>query len=260
MLKSSEYVQLIAQLLRIAKTAGYTVKTRYYNSVKPMLDELSAFALDLAMVPTIPAVNYAVLSSGIIIVMGIASGGSAIVETNSESGDCVLTSESSTMINLVLESTGKLRRTEVYRNPANGIVRFRNRQCCDIAIWEPYLQKVLKSSDISSVIPYSEILGTFPCCVLSTNSEFSQKAGNILADLFESYSNQVETTRNDRFLDQAISEVAHATGFGSDTISRSLESYEFDSNRISLERLRKLGMRLSQNQIDRIFYRDCLNA
>ncbi len=254
-LRSSEYIPILSHIIKGTRTVGLETVLIEYDSVIQALEDLNSGTLDLSLVPTLPSVNFSLMNRNIFIISGISSGGSGIVTSDHECKDCILTSESSTMISLVLEFTKDYPDTHVFIDPRNGMERFKDGECCNIAIWEPFLTHLSTGGKYKLSKSYHEILDDFPCCSLSSNIYFAGKEKELLDLVLKEYRSDPLSLRKSEEWAISVGQIARATGCSREMIEKSLESYNFNATGINPEDIRRLGIRMSSSQSEKIFYR-----
>ncbi|MEM0157844.1 MAG: hypothetical protein QXN26_07300, partial [Thermoplasmataceae archaeon] len=227
-LRSSEYVPMLSHILKRTRTMGMEVMLIEYDSAIKALEDLNSGTLDLSLVPTLPSVNFSLMNRNTLIISGISSGGSGIITSDHDCKDCILTSESSTMISLVLEFTRGYPDTHVFLDPRTGLERFINGECCNIAIWEPFLSKLFSGGKYKLSKTYHEILDDFPCCSLSSNVYFAEKENRLLDLILKDYRSGPLSLRNSEEWAVSIGHIARATGCSRKMIEKSLDSYNFN--------------------------------
>ncbi|EQB72302.1 MAG: hypothetical protein AMDU1_APLC00010G0061 [Thermoplasmatales archaeon A-plasma] len=106
-----------------------------YDSAIRALEDLNYGTLELSLVPTLPSVDFSLINGNTLILMGVSSGGSGIIKSDHNCKDCILTSESSTMISLVMEFMKDYPQTQGFLDPRMGIEDFVNGKCGSMPIW-----------------------------------------------------------------------------------------------------------------------------
>lgn len=253
LLKSSEYVPALAMLLEYSAERGIEVRVVPYLSVPEMLRALTSGALDIAMAPTIPTVTFGLMSPNLKVITGIASGGSAVISQPSSCGDCTLTSESSTMVTMVIMAHILSSSTSTYEDPSNGTEQFLKGKCCRIAIWEPYLQKLMVGGNYKIEFSYSSVLDNFPCCTLSTNEGFLGANSEIVSYLKENYVTNPTMSMDSSHGKAAVDSIARITGINRRIVVESLLNYDFRPAEIKIDLLTGLGVRITQKQYEGLF-------
>lgn len=254
MLRSSEYLPLVSTIMAFAEKFSVRLEIVPLDSVPEILRRLHVGSLDLAMAPSIPTISYGLLSGNIKVLGGIASGGSAILSREGGCKNCVLTSASSTMITMVARTELPVEEMTVFTNPTHGIQQFLAGNCCSIAIWEPYLTKLMDRPRIRVESTYSKLLDGFPCCVISTNVPFLAKNMQMLDDMMKTY--WLDPVQ---FLDkesgiEATKIVGKMTRTGRNTLLRSLQDYDFSRKDFGLGDMAALGIAMTREQQRELFH------
>ncbi|MFG1545773.1 MAG: hypothetical protein AAE976_04655 [Thermoplasmataceae archaeon] len=254
-LRSSEYVPVLSHIIREARVREMEIIPIEYDSAIRALEDLNYGTLELSLVPTLPSVDFSLINGNTLILMGVSSGGSGIIKSDHNCKDCILTSESSTMISLVMEFMKDYPQTQGFLDPRMGIEDFVNGKCCSIAIWEPFLSELVSAGEYKLTHTYHEVLDGFPCCALSSNMEFAKREGAMLRHILTEYMSAPLSLRNTDDWLRSVGYIARATGCSSGLIEESLASYNFRSTTIDPDEVRKLGIRISSSQADKVFYK-----
>jgi predicted transcriptional regulator len=254
-LRSSEYVPILSHIIRAARAMGSEIMPIEYDSAIRALEDLSHGTLELSLVPTLPSLDFSLMNRNTLILMGVSSGGSGIITSDHNCKDCILTSESSTMISLVMEFMKDYPQTQVFLDPRSGIENFVNGKCCSIAIWEPFLSELISDGKYKLTRTYHEVLGGFPCCALSSNIEFTEREVAMVHLILRGYMSDPLALRNTDDWLRSVGYIARATRCSRELIEKSLASYNFKDTTIDHDEVRRLGIRMSSSQSDKIFYK-----
>ena len=254
-LRSSEYVPILSHIIRAGRVMGLEIMPIEYDSTIRVLEDLNYGVLELSLVPTLPSVDFSLMNRNTLILMGVSSGGSGIITSDHNCKDCILTSESSTMISLVMEFMKDYPQTQVFLDPRAGIENFVNGECCSIAIWEPFLSELISAGKYKLTRNYHEVLDGFPCCALSSNIEFTEREGAMVHLILTGYMSDPLSLRNTDDWLRSVGYIARATRCSKGLIEKSLASYNFKDTTIDLDEVRRLGIRMSSSQSDKLFYK-----
>lgn len=256
MLKSSEYVPAIAVFEGVLTRAGFKMLYRFYDGTRELFQDFNKNTLELMLAPTQAVIMSGMVEENLLVLTGLASGGSGIISQKAGKS-AILSTELSSMISLASETMlEKLpKNIESYDNPNSALLDFKAGKCNMIAIWEPYFSQLLEIPGNNAAFHYRDAFGDFPCCSAAINLNcFDVNRKNIEAWVSE-YTQLMNLDGPNNFrLKEAEEKVAKATGIGLDVVEKSLLNYNFSNNRISLEKLKKMGINLSSRQSERLFF------
>ena len=256
MLKSSEYAPAIAVFEDVLAKAEFKMLYRFYDGTRELFQDFNKNTLELMLAPTQAVIMSGMVEENLLVLTGLASGGSGIISQKTGK-EAILSTELSSMISLASETMlEKLPKDiESYDNPNSALLDFKAGKCNTIAIWEPYFSQLLEIPGNNVAFHYRDAFGDYPCCSAAVNMNcFSVNRKNIEAWVSE-YTRlmKLDGTKNIR-LKEAEERVAKATGIRLDVVEKSLLNYNFSNNKISLEKLKKMGINLSLRQSERLFF------
>lgn len=256
LLKSSEYIPTMAFLMDYASSENSEMLFKFYNSTMELIGDLRAGALEFALAPTNALILSALLTTDLKICSGISSGGSGIVFSENWDKDALLSTEVSSMISMSLhaEDEHMPEEIETFSDPDKGLSKFLEEKYRAIAIWEPYLTIFRGKYTPERIVDYESIMDRFPCCSLATTRSFwlrYQKAfGKYVSEFMNGNTTGLE---NHELIRKALNIISEKLKLKPDLISKSMDSYDFTSRKISREMLAGLGISLSKRQEDQIF-------
>ena len=256
MLRSSEYAPAMAVFDEVLDKAGFKILYRFYDGTRELFQDFNMNTLDLMLAPTKAVIMSGMVEDNLLVLSGLASGGSGIISQRAGKS-AILSTELSSMISLASETMlEKLPdHIESYDNPNSALRDFKSGKYNMIAIWEPYFSKLLEIPGNNVAFRYEDTLGDFPCCIAAVNRNcYGVNRKNIEAWASE-YTNlmNIGGTKNVR-LKESVKKIAEVTGINREIVEKSLLSYDFSKNSISLEKLKKMGINLSARQSERLFF------
>ena len=257
LLKSSEYVPIMAHLLEYFETEDSRVVFRFYNGTFDLLRDFRDGSLDFCLAPTPASILSSVMRGDMVILTGVASGGSGVIEQDMAEQDSILSTEVSSMIALSLKSKlpGEYPEIEPYDDPRSGIKKFVESKYSMLAIWEPYFSAVLENKRFRKAATYDDVLDGFPCCSLSASHELLRRQQHRIGQMIDQYrSFELEELHKKKTFSTARAHVARATKYTKEFVEQTLNSYNFKNTTITRDMLSMLGVSISQRQSDEIFF------
>ena len=261
LLKSSEYIPMIALLTEFSKRDGTRLILRFYKRTHELMSDLRTRNLEFAMAPTSSLILTAILDGGIMILIGLASGGSGVIGQSKAGNNAILSTEVSSMISMSLKSSApdEFGHIEPYDDPRDGVKRFLEEGFAKIAIWEPYFSELLNNPSCRIYASYGEIMNGFPCCSLATSRIYFDEHKDRITELVERYTSlDMKNLKTGSSYSKAVAGLARATRFKKEDIEKSLSSYDFSKIHIKRQMLAGFGISLSQRQEDEIFVSGCV--
>lgn len=261
MLRSSEYVPAIAKFDEVFGSAGHRIFYRFYNGTRGLFQDFNSKTLEFILAPTQALIMSGIMEDNLAILSGLASGGSGII-SQKIGRRAILSTELSSMISLASESMAHELPGEIesYEDPKAALSDYLAGKCEMIAIWEPYFSYLLEKPGNTIIIGYREVLGDFPCCSAAVSQQYYQ----IMKKRVDSWVAEYRKMKGPidfnlpRF-EEAIRRVAEGTGMERSLVETSLETYDFNHNSISSDKLVKLGIKLSARQKERLFSPEVLS-
>lgn len=230
-LRASEYARLIS--------SGDFSFIVYGNAID-LTRDLALGRIEFGASPLITQVMFGIMMKNIRVLGVVAENGSGVVFGDERNGIYATTEMSAMEMNL------RATREKL------GVNSFRY---CDgpdclldslaevegIAIWEPYFTTTDREK-----IPFSEIVGDFPCCTLAVNRNFMEENESVASHILRGMKNS--------HID--IEKVAKVLGFDEGVIRDSVKSYRFapDYSMEEIERyLKKGGIEISRESLSSVF-------
>lgn len=165
------------------------------------------------------------------------------------------------MISLASESMGHEFPVEIesFDNPREALNDFITGKCRMIAIWEPYYSHILQQPGNSVAVEYRDVMGDFPCCCAAVSKRFFELWKRLIGRWIVEYRKMagLKDFTSIKFR-KAIRIVSEGTGIHEALVEKSLMNYDFSSNHIGLEKLKKMSINLSARQKERLFLADTL--
>ncbi|WP_188680720.1 hypothetical protein [Thermogymnomonas acidicola] len=226
-LRSSEYIPILSAIWEVARDTGTAFSMRVYDSPIEISMDVSRGALEMGLAPTVTQFLVAVVTSQTRILMPVATGGASVLENTSSPQWRLATSEMSSMM-VLARAYSVAQRLEMvsFSSPVEALQGFTGGSARYIAIWEPYRTVALSRPGVREVARFSDILDSYPCCVLSVQREFTKGHMNVLRRIKEIY-RDFQAQAGERFAASVLSRMRRDTGVDERTLLRSLASYRF---------------------------------
>lgn len=244
LLRSSEYIPLIASLKTIFEDSTSLLDVAFSNNPNELYDDLLSGRMDAICAPLISLGTNFMVRRGGRLMFGIASGGSYTYENEQYASDGILTSENSTMSLLAskISASGKWL-MHSYMDPATGTRDFIGGKFRFISIWEPYATKLLDLG-YRPINHYADALSNQPCCGLMISEQLDKSvAHRLLETLNKEYSDFDQNKIN---MTWAIRLFADTIGFTPELIERSMRSYSFHLYTISMDTFKTVGINMTE--------------
>lgn len=255
LLKSSEYIPAIVAFSKLYSSIGTKLFYRFYDGTKELYRDFNSSTLEFILAPTQATILTGLMSDTLVIIAGLASGGSGIL-SHTSGREAILSTELSSMISLASENAGVDLPEEIvsYDDPVKAVEDYISGKFSMIAIWEPYFSFLKEKPGNAVVLDYHDVLGDFPCCCVAVNREYY----SLKKDLCESWASEYFRTARDVAPNsdgfrEAVEMVSEGTGMKLEIVEKSLGTYEFTHNRIGLGELKRLGINLSSRQVEELF-------
>ncbi len=230
-LRASEYARLIS--------SGDFSFIVYGNAID-LTRDLALGRIEFGASPLITQVMFGIMMKNIRVLGVVAENGSGVVFGDERNGVFATTEMSAMEMNL------RATRERL------GVSSFRY---CDgpeclinsladvegVAIWEPYFTTADREK-----IPFSEIVGDFPCCTLAVNMNFMEENESAASQILKG----MRSSRID------AEKVAGVLGFDERVIRESVKSYRFapDYSVEEIERyLKRSGVEISRESLSSVF-------
>lgn len=248
-LRSSEYVVHLSDIMEILENENKIFAIRVYESSIDLLQDLNQSLLEIVMAPFYPSLLNSLIYANPII-CPIASGGSAIVSLQGE--NLLYVSETSTMAKFaqIYISSNKNIKMVSMGSMKKNIERFLKDGGL-IALWEPYLTIALTKYNVEIKARYVDVLFDLPCCVITFSRQF-YKIRNDLASKIKKIRPQKTNVNNAQQFKDKISKILD---FEEPVILKSLKSYHYFTEGYSNFSIdsEKLGIYLTKGQKQEIF-------
>ncbi|AKG91934.1 putative transcriptional regulator [Geoglobus ahangari] len=230
-LRASEYAKLIS--------AGEYSFIVYGNAID-LTRDLALGKIEFGASPLVTQIMFGVMMKNIKIVGVVAENGSGVVFGDEKNGVFATTEMSAMEMNLraTREKLG-VRSFRYCDSPECLLSSLEGVE--GIAIWEPYFTQIEREK-----LPFSEIVGDFPCCTLAVNAGFLRENEGEVENLVRGMSRaSVDLNKVSRVLD-----------FDRQVVERSLSSYRFAPSYTieEVERyLKRGGVEISRESLSGVF-------
>lgn len=256
LLKSSEYILVMAAIRKAARRVGANARFKVYKNTTKLNSDAASGKIHVMLSPTLSQLAMSLSSDSISMLRPIGTGGSCVIENKIAENNLSLSSSSSTMILMMKKFlsgpyNGEIRRID---DAPKSIELIRNGKFKRIAIWEPYASELLHDRNCTISASYSDLLGEFPCCFLCVTHEFEQRMPETATAICNFYDEQRENFNlEDSDVRWALNFISSKTGVDAGTVEKSLLNYNFKI-RYSREKLlsfiEDIKIYLTNDQVD----------
>ena len=256
-LKATEYAAVVKAAKEVSRG---NVDVRVYGDAISLTRDAVYNRIDIAASPLVTQTLFGVLHKNLRILRKVAEGGSGIVYGGPSNGIYGTTEMSTMEMNIKsVREVFQVRQLRYFRSPENMVRSFLEGELEGIAIWEPHLTWLEREG--YRVMPFSQLIGNFPCCSLAANLNALQVNSELIHDFLSLYDSMVSEIRNllksevTEELVRYAADIAEVLGVEPELAGHSLKRYTFDgklSAEAVAEFLRKWGMNISVESLKEI--------
>ena len=208
MLRASEYIPALYSIFKAFREMGYEVIIYVGFSGQEISRALTAGYGDIGFLPTLTTMINCYSATRIKIIVGVAVGGSSILEKEDSSIMKVATTNASSMYALASLTFGERANPfEVYEEPGKALKEFMEGREKFIVTWEPYLSRAKKVEGVREIVSYEEVLDSIPCCIMCSNVDYYRRNGKTIDRATKLYKEMDENNLEDIFAQDFIAEL-----------------------------------------------------
>ena len=256
-LKATEYAAVVRAAENVSKGV---VEVRTYGDAISLTRDAVYNRIDIAASPLVTQTLFGVLHKNLRILRKVAEGGSGIVYGNVTNGIFGTTEMSTMEMNIKrVKEVFNVRQLRYFRSPESMVRSFIEGELEGIAIWEPHLTWLERKG--YRVMPFSELIGSFPCCSLAANVDALQVNSELIHEFLSRYDSTVAEmlelsgTETGKGLESYAADIARILGVEAELAAESLKRYRFDG-KLNVEKvadfLRKWGINVSVESLSEI--------
>jgi len=252
-LKSTEY----AAVVKAAKEVDAEI--RLYGDAISLTKDVVYSRVDVAASPLVTQTLFGVLHKNLRLLRKVAEGGSGIAHSNISNGVFGTTEMSTMEMNIKrVREIFNIRELRYFRSPESMVKSFTEGELEGIAIWEPHLTWLEKKG--YKVIPFSQLIGSFPCCSLTANVDVLRINSELIDDFLSCYDSivsEMSELQYDQYEDveKYAADIAETLCVKTDLVGESFRRYRFNG-KLSAEEvaefLRKWDMNISVESLKKI--------
>lgn len=189
MLRAYEYLPLLYSIFSVFGKAGYTIHIYPGNHGQEVARALTSGYADIAFLPAVTSIIISYSSNSTVILTGVASGCSGILENEFSASETAATTNASSMYALTsLRFNKTARKIRIFNKISTAMNEFIAGKFKYIALWEPYFTKCLKNKGVAIDSTYDQLLDSIPCCTVSTNTFFLSGSSSLISTVISEYS------------------------------------------------------------------------
>lgn len=228
-LKATEYAAVVKAAENVSKGV---VEVRTYGDAISLTKDAVYNRIDVAASPLVTQTLFGILHKNLRILRKVAEGGSGIVYSHVTNGIFGTTEMSTMEMNIKrVREVFNVRQLRYFRSPESMVKSFMEGELEGIAIWEPHLTWLEKKR--YRVMPFSQLIGSFPCCSLAANLDALRVNSEIIQEFLSRYDTIVAEmlepeTREVKDLERYAADIAEILGVDVRLAAESLRRYRFD--------------------------------
>lgn len=226
MLRASEYIPALCSIFKAFRKIGYEVIIHVGSSGQEISRALAAGYCDIGFLPTLTTMINCYSTTRIKIIVGVAVGGSSVLEKEDSRIMKIATTNASSMYALASLTFGENANPfEVYEEPGKALKEFMEGREKFIVTWEPYLTRAKKVEGVREVTSYEDVLDSIPCCIMCSNMDYYRRNGKTIDSATKLYREMDENSLEDVFAQDFTSELLRPyEGFSASEMLDSLHS------------------------------------